>query len=472
MRKPRNSEDLKEYRIIENVKKRESVFLKSKLYGSLNIGLIFPGNYNLAVSSLGYNRIYEIMNSVDGVNCERFYMDKGFNKYYSLDSSRPLDEFDVWAFSVSFEMDYFNIIKLFKDKNIPLLSAERDEKCPLVMVGGAVTYFNASPLFPISDIIFHGDAESSLEVLVKIIKDGMESGYSKYMLLDKAKDQSNLSIPLIGKKFEKLEKSMEIVKNPAKSVFVSQSGEFGKKPLVEIGRGCIRSCNFCAAGSSRKPARFVNIESIKYLLDDFNKKGFDDFGFISATATDYPFIEELMEFLELRQYKFSVSSLRLDSLSDGLISGLKRSGQKSMTIAPEGGSQKMRDVFRKEISEKDIEIAFKKMRKHEIDEIKMYFIFGMDEENEEDLNSFSSIAVMAENYGFKKISMSFNPLIPKPSTFFENRIIQDIHVLKEKQKFIRKSLNSNIKTKFESIKESSIQFELANGTVESLLKYL
>jgi len=468
MRKPRNTEDLKEFKIVERYKKKEISFCDPKIYGTLDVALIFPGPYHLAISSLGFNRVYEIINSVDGVNCERFCIEKSFQKYYSLDSSRPLDEFDIWAFSVSFEMDYFNIVNLFKKKNIPINSSERNNNHPLVMIGGAVTYFNARPLLPIADFIYHGDSEEILDGMFLHIRDCFEKRSSKSDILNNLLQFDNISVGGIRENL-KINKNFSLVENPAKSLFISEFGDFGKKPLLEIGRGCIRNCNFCAAGSSRKPARFVKIEKIKEILEFYINNGIKDFGLISATATDYPFLEELLDYMEFTESTFSLSSLRLDSISDKLIKGLKRSGQKSLTIAPEGGSQKIRDVFNKNISEKDIENAFNMIRKHGLEEVKMYFIYGLEEENENDLLAFSEIVKLAESKGFRKISLSFNPLIPKPSTQFENREIQDLHILKDKQKFIKKSLSKNIKLKFESLKESQIQFNLATGDENTLI---
>jgi len=470
LRRPRREQDLREFRIVERVRKTEKYLNTPEIHEhDIKVAVIFPDTYVVGISNLGFQRIWKMMNEMDGIQAERFYYDEKFAKYYSLDSFRPIDEFDIWAFSVSFEMNFHNIKCLLDLKKIPAAASERTERHPLIMLGGAVTYFNTNAIWNYSDIIFHGDAEDNLSDVIGTIRNGKRAKLGRDEILNDLESFDNLSIPPHGKEYTEIRKSMQVVEDPAISTVISRMGSFGERVLIEIGRGCIRRCSFCVAGHTRKPARFVKTAVLERIFREIKANGYDSCGLISATFTDHPQKEEILTLLERERLNFSVSSLRLDSISDRLIEGLIRSGQKEMTIAPEGGSQKIRDLMHKDISESDIEKALTMISAHELKSLKMYFIYGLEEEDEEDLQDFSRICDIALKMGFNDLKLSFNPLIPKPATPFYGREIQDIKLLKDKKKIIQESLRGKAKVKFESIRTSVEQYRLANATKETEL---
>ncbi len=465
MRKPRRSEDLKEFKIIENKKRSEKTFRSLHIMEKdLKVALIFPSSYETAISNLGFHKVFELLNSLDGIQCERFFFDKGFSRFYSLDTFRPLDEFHIWAFSVSFEMDFKNVITLLKKKGIPLQSQNRTNHHPFILLGGAVTYFNPNALWRYTDIIFHGDAEGKLQFLMLNLREGFKGKKDRTTILEELRIIENLSIPPLNVDSKATSKSFEMIDKPAVSIFTSRKSVFPDKVLLEIGRGCIRSCAFCVAGHTRSPARFVKIDVIRTVLDEIKEKGFTDCGLISATFTDHPFKENILDLLEERNMKFSVSSLRLDSLSEKLIEGIIRSGQREITIAPEGGSQKIRDVMKKQISNEDIERSLRMIAKKGLKKLKMYFIYGLREEEESDFTAIGKISDLAHSFGVTDIKISFNPLIPKPGTPFAQRKIEDIKILKEKKHAIEKILGKTVEIKFESIRNSIEQYQIANAS--------
>lgn len=470
MRRPRREQDLKEFKIVENIKRSEKEFLAPDIREhDVKVAVIFPDSYAVAISNLGFLRIWKMLNEIDGVQAERFYFDEKFSKYYSLDSFRPLDEFDVWAFSISFEMNFHNVKQLLENKNIPVFSAERTKRHPLVLIGGAVTYFNSNALWKYSDIIFHGDAEDNFKDVILQLRDGIRAKLDRDSILSDLEIFENVSIPPHEKEYTKLKKTMSIIENPAISPIISKYGSFGEKILLEIGRGCIRKCSFCVAGHTRNPARFVSTDVLEKIFREIKNFGFNSCGLISATFTDHPQKEEILKLLEKEKLSFSVSSLRLDSISESLIIGLIRSGQREMTIAPEGGTQKMRDIMNKEITDDDIERALLMIKHHGIESLKMYFIYGLEEETDADLNGFARISDLAFKIGFKNLKLSFNPLIPKPMTPFGNREIQNMKILKNKKKLIQESLHGKAKIKFESIRNSVEQYRLANASKDTLI---
>jgi len=430
----------------------------------LKIALIFPSSYETAIANLGFHKVFELLNGIEGVQCERFFYDKRFSKYYSLDTQRPLDEFHIWAFSVSFELDFQNIIQLMQKKGIPLFNHLRNDHHPFILIGGAVTYFNPNALWQYADLIFHGDADETLNTFIEKMLEGFRQKKNREGILEQIKSFDNLSIPLLNHTAKSISKSMEMTKKPAVSLITTKRSVFPNKVLLEVGRGCLRSCAFCVAGHTRSPARFVQVDVIEGIFDEMKEKRFNDCGLISATFTDHPFKNKILDLMEERDIHFTVSSLRLDSLSEKLLEGLLRSGQKEITIAPEGGSQKIRELMNKQISEEDIERSLQLIAKKGIRKLKMYFIYGLEEENESDFEAIYKIVQRANHYGMTDIKISLNPLIPKPGTPFSSRQIQDLKTLRTKKQFIEKMLGKTVSVKFESIRNSILQYQIANAS--------
>jgi len=471
LRRPRRTEDLREYNAVLRLKDTEIRLTDTGLTDSdLKIALIFPNAYEVGIANLGFLKVYQLINSIEGVVCERFFYNKSFKKYYSLDTLRPIDEFNVMAFSVSFELDYPNIMEMLDVKKIPLRAVDRSSNHPLIMMGGPVTYFNIKPLWPIGDLFFHGDAENKLGSVVRTIRDAYNKNDNKEILLDRLATCENLSIPALNKENTRIEKFIPIDESPSVSPFISKKGAFGKRTLIEIGRGCLRNCAFCVAGHTRNPARFLSPEQFSGILNDQQQLGIHDVGLISATFTDHPRKAELLQLLEDRKMAFSVSSLRLDSLSQSLLNGLKRSGQQVITIAPEGSSQRVRNSLAKDLTEQDIISALEKIARSGFNGVKMYFIYGIEGEDENDFKDLLKILRETKRLGIDQISLSFNPLVPKPGTPLEGTAMQDIKRLKAKKKFIQKLLSGKTRTKFESLRKSVEQYRLANGNQNTLFE--
>ena len=449
MRRPRRPEDYREYSIVERLRKREKDF---KGYKGNDIAFIFPSEYRVAVSSLAFSWVRDLF-GMGGLGVERFFFHESFKKFYSLESRRPLDEFRIIAFSYQFETDLPNLLEILRRRSIPLRWKERGDEHPLILIGGPVTYFNPSSVFPIADLVYSGDLEENYIELSEILKVD-----SKESILGEASRLDYLYIPPLGKR-GKLVKFRNLDLLPPVGSILSPDGEFKGKLLIEIGRGCIRRCSFCMIGHLQKPARFVRIETLRRILKGVPSE--IPLGLISATITDYPWLDELLDLLEGRS--FSVSSMRADGITPRLLEMLSRN-QRSFTVAPEGGTQKIRDVLMKDITDEDLERALMIGKKAGFKEVKMYFIYGLEEESEEDLLGIREIVKTALRIGYESVKVSLNPLIPKPGTPFQGRKMEDVETLEEKKKLIGESLKmKRVKVKFESVKESVFQYVIANA---------
>ncbi len=447
MRRPRRSEDFREFSIVKRFSDSEKSFKEVK--GS-DIALIFPNSYRVAASSLSFFLVRDILHEA-GAGVERFFYDPSFKKYYSLETQKPLDEFKIWAFIMQFELDLINMMKILKEKGVPLRRENRSEYHPKILIGGPITYFNPHIFKPLADYIYCGDLESFAKELLQAI----------------AGNISPFSVPPLivpGKKENCTLAKFDINLRPPVSSAIAPMGEFKNKLLIEVGRGCIRRCSFCMIGHLQKPARFLKPEILREILKRIPTS--ISLGIISATITDYPWLDELLQILENR--RFSVSSMRMDGITPELLKALKRSGQRSFTVAPEAGSQKIRDILQKDIKDEHIKQTFLIGRTAGFDRIKLYFIYGVEEETEEELKAIADICTMAKNMGYK-VKASMNPLIPKPGTPFENRKMQDMKTLREKEKFLKSLFKrAGITAEFESIRESTLQYKIANFSPEDL----
>ena len=456
MRKPRRSEDFREYSIVKGYADSEIWIERADARSGNSVALIFPNSYRVAASSLAFSFVQKLLNSTGVVSVERFFFEDDFKKFYSLDDLRPLDEFRVWAFSVHFELDVLNVLEILRIKSIPLSWRDRDETHPLILVGGALTYFNTDSLWEVADAVYHGD----LEPFAMELSNALAQPSKSEMLMELEKIPA-VTVPALSKRGI-LAKVRDLSATPPVAAQIPKHGEFAGTLLLEIGRGCIRRCAFCMAGHVQKPARFVKIDVLSKILKRIPKDV--KLGLISATVTDYPWLNDLLNLLDGR--KFSVSSMRVDGLSEQLLKALRRSGQRSFTIAPEGGSQKMRDVLLKDVSEEDITNALKLGRRVGFESIKMYFIYGLEEEDEEDLKSISDLADLALGMGYR-VKLSLNPLIPKPGTPFQSRKMQDLKTLLSKERYLRSLLKKpRSRVNFESVKKSVVQRAIAASDTE------
>ncbi len=448
LRRPRDKRDYAELQIVRNFKTREKLLenvLNEK--GDLRVALIFPNQYEIAASNLGFQIVWKLFNSIDRVVCERFFYDENFEKFYSLESQTPLDEFSVWAFCVHFENDLLNILKILESKAIPLTSKDRRSFDPLIVFGGALTYVNLGFLQVIPDVVLHGDFEPMVEKLSEVL-----TTRNRYELLERFTSLEFATVNPLSKKANNVARAPDLSKHLPISPVIASVGEFAGRILVEVERGCIWNCKFCMMSSCKKPTRFLN----KQVLFDLIDKGFN-LGLVASNVTDYPWLEEIIQWSNEKNVWVSVSSLRLDKLDEELLSYLRRH-QRSFTIAPEAATFKIRQIIGKSFTDSQIEQALVSGRKAGFSEVKLYFMYGFDEEDEADLSSIGKLTSEIYRMGYTNVRLSLNAFVPKIGTELGNRKMQDLKTLKRKIRIVKSSLPSQCQATVESIKQLQIQY--------------
>jgi radical SAM superfamily enzyme YgiQ (UPF0313 family) len=458
-----------------DVLSREVGYVQKPHGGRLRVALAFPNTYFVGMSSLGFQTVYRLFNSLDDVACERVFLPPkqelqaqlaSGGALVTLESQTPVGDFDVIAFSVSFEWDYTNVLTLLRLAGVPARAEARTGRHPLVVIGGAVTFVNPEPLAPFADIIAAGEGEALIPALVGAIRSAddrpslfrelasvrgfyIPSFYDVRYAADGTiaayEPKPGTGAPPVVKKAAV--KSTEKLDPPSTSIFTPDT-EFGSRFLIEVVRGCANLCRFCWAGYNYLPVRAFPADRILALAADA-KRYSSRAGLVSIALCDHPEIERILQGLLAMGYSISPASLRLDDLTEPIVRLLRESGERSITIAPETGSDRLRRVINKTVTNAEILAATELIFASGMDNLKLYYMIGLPTETGEDLEAIRDLTVQmrdvmlahARDRGrLGRIVGSVNPLIPKPGTAYQWLAMEDPAVTDAKSKRLRQML--------------------------------
>ncbi len=464
----------------------------------LRVALGFPNKYEVGIANLGFQTIYRLLNQIDNVSCERFFLFdyKPQDKVRTLESGDPLNFFQIVSFSVPFELDYLNILSILRQAKIPLLSKERNEGHPFLMAGGVAVTLNPEVMAPFFDAIFIGEAEESITEVAEIFK----KGHTRKKLLSELAKVKGVYVP---ESYEPVYNEKGFFKNyniekgfPSKienrkanleqletySSIVTPLSHFKDMFIVETERGCAWKCRFCAAGHIYKPLRLQTKEKILAQIEKYGA-GAKTVGLLGSMVSDLPFLEELCCDLDKKGYEIGISSLRVDKVTLGLLDILIKSGLKTLTLAPEAGTERMWKIIDKRIDREDVLCAARTAREKNLEKLKLYFILGLPFERKEDIEGIvdlvknvrdvfvgETLVVSRKNSSTslrarRQIILSVNPFVPKAHTPFQWAPMDSEKSLREKLKIISDGVRSLKGIKFEkkSVKEAILQGVLSQG---------
>ena len=436
----------------------------------LRVALAFPNTYWVGMSNLGFQTVYRLFNSQDDIVCERFFLPPKQElaelvatntRLVTLESQTPVADFDVIAFSVSFEWDYVNILTLLRLAGIPRYAAERTSRHPLIVIGGAVTFVNPEPLAPFADAIAAGEGEA----LVPSLRRAFSAASDRADLLRQLSHERGFYIPSFYDPYygpdgalagyhvsgdaplpvhKAALKTTEAVDPPVTSIFTPDT-EFGSRLLIEVVRGCANLCRFCWAGYNYLPVRPFPTERILQLAEaarPFAKR----VGLVSIALCDHPDIERILVRLKEMGYSISPASLRLDDLTEPIVRVLRESGERTITIAPETGSDRLRRVINKTVTNDEILDRAELIFSSGIENLKLYYMLGLPTETDEDLMAIRDLTLQMRDIMLKharpkghvgRIGGSVNPLIPKPGTAYQWLAMTDAATIDRKSKRLR-----------------------------------
>ena len=468
--------------------------------------LVYPNSYFVGMSNLGLHIIYDLLNKRDDTACERVFLpDRDKIRQYentrtpimSVESQLPLYDFALIGFVLSFEMDYFNLVKILELGKVKLRCEERGEKDPIIMAGGPCATFNPEPLSQIVDVFVIGEGEVIMPALLDAYHEARAEGLGRQETLLHLAKVPGVYVPaLYEHRYDEEGRLQEIEalpgaparisrqwvqdldEYPAHTVVVTDNTEFNFY-LIETARGCGRHCRFCMAGYCFRRPRNRSLEVIHQEVQEALGYG-KRIGLMGAAISDYPEIDELCRDILGEGLSMSVASFRADSVTEELVESLARSGLKTLTIAPEAGSVRMRAVINKGIEEKHIFNTVKLGLAAGIKNFKLYIMIGLPFEQEEDIEAIIDLANRVKDYmeaeGSKgTLTLSVNPFIPKPFTPFQWLPMADKKEVEQKLKLLEKTLRKrkHIVVNVESPKEAYVQGVISRGDRrigEALLK--
>jgi radical SAM superfamily enzyme YgiQ (UPF0313 family) len=378
------------------------------------------------MSNLGIHAIYRLLNDYDDVVCERFFWEgdkSGKNAPpLSIESGRPLSDFSVLAFSVSYELDYFNVVPVLKAAGIPEYAAEREERHPLVIAGGPCITANPMPLSLFFDCLCIGEAEPILPAMLPEISEGLNNPRDN--LLKTLADLPGIYVPShpppkpIVRQWAK-----DLDDFPVNSVILTPDTELGDLFLIEVERGCQYGCRFCLVNCVFSPMRFREVNRLLERAEEGLKQG-KRIGLVGPAVTDHPDISALLDGLLKSGAGISISSLRINSLSGEIIEKLARGNARTITVAPEAGSARLRRVINKDIPEDNILRVADAVGKNGFRNLKLYFMIGLPAETDEDIEELVNLALavkarLDKHRGNTRLNLNVAPFVPKAGTPFQ-----------------------------------------------------
>jgi radical SAM superfamily enzyme YgiQ (UPF0313 family) len=425
------------------------------------------------MSSLALQTIYRAFNLRPDVVCERLFWDKGGlqagRALISLESQRPVTDFDVFAFTISYEMDYFNVVEMLRQAGIPPLAKDRDETWPLLLGGGPALSMNPEPLAPFFDAIVIGEGEEVVGILSDLLNEGMN--LPRPRLLEQLAQIPGVYVPQIHHNdpsrpdWHPIERLWvrDLTVHPTVSSLYTPDTEFGDLHLIEIARGCGRGCRFCLAGYVYRPPREVPAD----LILEWAREGLryrSKIGLISAAVSDHTEIDRLAEGLRRLGARISVSSMRTDPISVPLVELLAESGTQTLTIAPEAGSQRLRNVISKTQTDDDLLAAVDLAERLRFPQLKMYFMVGHPTETDADIQALVDFAREVRRRFSRRVTLNTTPYVPKAHTPFQWEPMTPASVLRERQEFIKRHLvRHNIAVRADSPEWAEVQGIFARG---------
>jgi radical SAM superfamily enzyme YgiQ (UPF0313 family) len=467
--------------------------------GKIAVALVYPNAYSVGMSNLGFQTIYRHLNALPDVVCERVFLPdpadvaellRTRTPPFSLESQRPLGDFHLVGFSVTYEGDYVNVLRLLDLGGIPARSKDRRPEDPLVLMGGVCAFSNPEPVAPFMDFIVVGEGEELVGELIAAYRERYRDRASFLDLLTAlpgvyVPERYDVRYAADGRLADVVPDSgvpPVVVKRRLRDVDAfrtiaavkTSNAEYGHMALLEVGKGCGRGCRFCLEGQVYRPVRHRSVKALRETIEQLARDGEKRIGLVGACVSDYPWIGELLKVVEDNGMELSISSLRADSLTEDLAASLARGGHRTLTIAPEAGTERLRRAIRKGITDEQILAACDLVRAQGIPNLKTYFMIGQPTETDEDVAAIPALAwrmlerlrvLDPRGRPFGRLTLSISSFVPKPWTPFQWAPFAGAGALAAKLETIKRGVGglATVRVLHENPREAALQALLARG---------
>ncbi len=522
--------------LAETLARERGTIYKNPDGKAVRIALVYPNTYYLGMSNLGFQTIYRHLNERDDVVCERAFLpepsglealSRSRKPLVTLESGLPLGSCDIVAFSVSFENDYPNLVRILELARVPVLAANRTRFDPIVLIGGAITYINPEPLADFADVMVIGDGEEAAYAYIDryLADQGLDREHHLALTRslpgmyvpslqtaspgerewpedagqagagcdapdtgtapDAGCDAPDAGCDAPAAEMESVtagriakQQVRDFEDYPAHSAVLTPDTEFGDMLLIEISRGCPRRCRFCAVSYVYPKFRALKPETILDVIRSKNaslardgKEALKAVGLVSSAMCDYPHLDELCAGLEETGLRVGVSSVRVDLVPDSLLKLMLKTGLRTMTIAPEAGSERLRKAINKPISSEEILTGARRILEKGIKHLKVYYMVGLPTETDADIDELIEmtrrLARLQRECGEPggRLRLSINPFVPKALTPFQWSPMASPKEVRRKLNRIQKALRgtAGVDVKHESLKSAYFEAILSRG---------
>ena len=464
--------------------------------GRLGIALVYPNVYRLGMANLGVHAVYRLLNAEPGARCERAFLPEDGGPPRTVESGAPLSEFDVVAFSLSFEDDLGNVLRILDGAGLPLRAADRDGRHPVVVAGGIAVQINPEPVAPFLDAILVGEAEALVPPFLEALRVALAGGASRPELLGALARVRGAYVPGLydvayadtrapgggwvtrraareGAPERVARVFLPALRGPTSRALDTPDAQFGDLYLTEVARGCLWGCRFCAAGFVQRPYREVDLDALRAEAREGMARG-QRVGLVGPDTSDHSGLDALTREIAEAGGTFSPSSLRVDAIGPALASRLAAGGERTVTLAPEAGTDRLRRVVNKDFPDDRVVQAAEDAIAAGMTSVKLYFMFGLPTETDEDVLGMATLATRireevmlpwARKRGrMGRIALSVNPFVPKPWTPFQWAPLAPRAALEARRRLLERTLRpKGIEVESLSAREAALQALVSRG---------